>query len=408
MRGAGCKCPAQCAQRRTAAAGVYQPGPWKSRASLFRVAPPAGRERAIPAFVHQGIRRRDQSGESQYSSKLAKSSRALVRDWQVRSPARILRCSTISPTNGRKDSGQSEIRTGSMTARPRATTMASRCCSAISISCRCLRTSQAYKLIVAPNLRLVDDATVERLRAFVAGGGILVLNYRAGTQYMDASMRRVLPPGVFTEIAGVTTDAKLDLVDYSGIADQFEISFTGTETDFRPRTILESLTLHGAETIASFRGGRMAGRPAITRNRHGQGWVFYVGTDSADDLFHEALARAVAATGKLAPLIAAPYGVEVTSREDANTIYYFLLNLTEDEHNSIPLPHPMVDVIAERDGVTKCIAGTAGSSRTGVAQIATDPTRSVNTVRQPQHYRRDRGWTGERSTSWRALPHSQP
>jgi len=47
----------------------------------------------------------------------------------------------------------------------------------------------------------------------------------------------------------------------------------------------------------------------------------------------------------------------VTSREDANTIYYFLLNLTEDEHNSIPLPHPMVDVIAERDGVTNVSLG---------------------------------------------------
>jgi hypothetical protein len=64
------------------------------------------------------------------------------------------------------------------------------------------------------------------------------------------------------------------------------------------------------------------------------------------------LARAVAATENLAPLIVAPYGVEVTSREDANTIFYFLLNLTEDEDNSIPLPHPMVDVITEREGVT--------------------------------------------------------
>jgi hypothetical protein len=38
-------------------------------------------------------------------------------------------------------------------------------------------------------------------------------------------------------------------------------------------------------------------------------------------------------------------------------MYYFLLNLTEDEHNSIPLPHPMVDVIAEREGVTSVSLG---------------------------------------------------
>jgi len=214
-----------------------------------------------------------------------------------------------------------------------------------------------YKVIVAPNLRLVDEATVERLSHFVAGGGILVLNYRAGTQNMDGSMRRVVPPGVFAEIAGVTAEAKLDLVEYGGLAEQFEISFSGTEAAFRPRTILESLTLHGAEAIASFRGGRMAGQPAITRNQHGRGWVFYVGTDCADDLFHETLARVVAATGKFEPLIAAPYGVEVTSREDANTAYYFLLNLTEDAKNSIALPHPMVDLIAEREGVTSVSLG---------------------------------------------------
>ena len=214
-----------------------------------------------------------------------------------------------------------------------------------------------YKVIAAPNLRLVDDAIVRRLGDFVAGGGILVLNYRAGTQFMDASMRRVLPPGVFAEIAGVTTDAKLDLVDYTGIGDQFEINFPGTEAAFHPRTILETISLHGAETVASFRGGRMTGRPAITRNRHGQGWVFYVGTDCAEDLFHEALARAVGTTGNLAPLIAAPYGVEVTSREDANTVFYFLLNLTEDERKNIPLPHPMADVIAERDGVASVSLG---------------------------------------------------
>lgn len=140
-----------------------------------------------------------------------------------------------------------------------------------------------YKVIAAPNLRLVDDAIVKRLTEYVAGGEILVLNYRAGTQYMDASMRRVLAPGAFTENAGVTTDAKLDLVDYTGLGDQFEISFAGTEGGFHPRTILETLTLHGAKTIASFRGGRMTGRAAITRNRHGQGWIFYVGNDCADD-----------------------------------------------------------------------------------------------------------------------------
>lgn len=220
-----------------------------------------------------------------------------------------------------------------------------------------------YKIIVAPALHLVDDATAGRLRSFVNGGGVLVLNYRAGTQNTNNSMRRVLSPGVFEEIAGVVAKSNLDLVEYGpGMLDdqlrsELGIVFNGSQTVFRPRTTLEALTLHGAVTIATYRGRRMAGLPAITRNRYGRGWVFYIGTDCAENSFHEELARIVGAAAHLAPLIPAPYGVEVVSREDANANYYFLLNLTEGPHSSVDLPRPMEDLISDRSGVTTVSLG---------------------------------------------------
>ena len=218
-----------------------------------------------------------------------------------------------------------------------------------------------YRLVVAPNLRMVDDATVERLKTFVAEGGTLVLNYRAGTQNTNASMRRVVPPGVFADIAGVISHAKLDLSEYSSqsgqldekMAEELGIVFHGNGTAFKPRTMMESLTLNGAEAIATYKGKRLAEQPAITRHRYRKGWVFYVGTDSASVEFHEALARAVGATAGLKPLIAAPYGVIVTSREDDATTYYFLLNLTEQPHENIMLPHPMHDLVKQHDSVTQ-------------------------------------------------------
>jgi hypothetical protein len=79
-------------------------------------------------------------------------------------------------------------------------------------------------------------------------------------------------------MAGVTAESNLDLVENNMSNSEIGISFSGDETIFRPRTILESLTRHGAEAIAAFRGGQMSTRPAITRNRDGQGCVFYVGT----------------------------------------------------------------------------------------------------------------------------------
>ena len=218
-----------------------------------------------------------------------------------------------------------------------------------------------YKVIVASNLRLIDDATADRLRAFVAAGGTLVLNYRAGTQNTDNGMRLMLAPGPFTEIAGVKSEAMLDLFEVTPQNGSFDknleaalaISFSGEKTTYAPRSIVESLVLHGAEPLAAMHGGRLEGRPVVTRNRYQQGWIFYVGVDSVDDGFYESLARLVGNTAGLAPLIKAPYGVEVTSRQDADKIYYFLVNLTETAHENIELPRSMDDLIREQSAVTK-------------------------------------------------------
>ena len=72
-----------------------------------------------------------------------------------------------------------------------------------------------YKVVAASNLRLIDDATVDRLKAFVKAGGTLVLNYRVATQNMDNSMRLTLAPGPFAEIAGVQVRGDLDLFEYN-------------------------------------------------------------------------------------------------------------------------------------------------------------------------------------------------
>jgi beta-galactosidase len=101
----------------------------------------------------------------------------------------------------------------------------------------------------------------------------------------------------------------------------------------------------------------MEGQPAITRNRHGRGWVIYVGCDSTSDDFYETLAHVAGAASGLTPLIQAPDGVEVTSRQDGDTTYYFLLNLTETPREKIALPKPMDDLIHDRHGITEVSLG---------------------------------------------------
>lgn len=222
------------------------------------------------------------------------------------------------------------------------------------------RDLSAYKLVIAQNMRLIDDRDVARLKNFVKGGGVLVLNFRAATQNLDGSMRHALAPGPFSDMIGATSTEKLDLAEYSPANGQLggeqaatlKIAFAGSEQEFTPRTILEHLRLHGAEVIASFQGGRMGGLPAVVRRKYGAGSVVYVATDSTDNGFYEQVARKAAAVAALPPLIVAPYGVEVTSRQDLTNTYYFLLNLTETPHPEVRLPRPMTDLLQGRSGLT--------------------------------------------------------
>lgn len=233
-----------------------------------------------------------------------------------------------------------------------------------------------YKVLVASNLRLIEDAAVARIIQFVADGGTLLMNNRAATENTENGMRLTLSPGPFTEIAGVHAEAMLDLNEtnaQNGTLEQSQedalgIVFAGADAVFHPRTIVEALVLRGAEQIASLRGGRMAGRPAVTRHQFGKGLVYYSGIDCLEDGFYESLARIVGAAAKLEPLIAVPYGVEVTRREDARSSYYFLLNLTETPHENIPLPRPMDDLVGERSGVSQISLGALDVAVLAVAK----------------------------------------
>ncbi len=91
----------------------------------------------------------------------------------------------------------------------------------------------------------------------------------------------------------------------------------------------------------------MGGRPAVTRHQYGRGFVLYAGTDSAEVGFYEALAREAGTAGRIEHLLDVPRGVEVTSRETADTTYYFLLNLVENAHE-VHLPQPMEELIAQQ------------------------------------------------------------
>ena len=71
-----------------------------------------------------------------------------------------------------------------------------------------------------------------------------------------------------------------------------------------------------------------AGMPALTRNRVGKGYAWYVATSPEPALIERLIAQ-IAAQHGIAPVAEAPAGVEVTRRVKGGRGYTFYLNHNE-------------------------------------------------------------------------------
>ena len=91
----------------------------------------------------------------------------------------------------------------------------------------------------------------------------------------------------------------------------------------------------------------MEGKPAITINRHGKGYVVYIASITTDRIFYDELFKMLGKRFKIAPLISVPDGVEVVSRTKSDTDYYFVMNL-EAKTKVIHLPKSMRELISNR------------------------------------------------------------
>jgi beta-galactosidase len=118
-----------------------------------------------------------------------------------------------------------------------------------------------YRIVVAPNLRVVDESTAERLKDFVATSGQLVLAPRAAVRDRFGAVPERPLPAWLDELAGV------HVVDYACLDDGVEARFGGTDgarADGSFRGWVEEVEVDDAEVVARFVDGPFAGAPAIT------------------------------------------------------------------------------------------------------------------------------------------------
>ncbi|BBC31142.1 Beta-galactosidase [Streptomyces graminofaciens] len=178
----------------------------------------------------------------------------------------------------------------------------------------------SYRLVLAPSLYLVDDTGANRLAAYVERGGTLAVGFHSGAVDENCHVRLGGYPGAFREILGVRGDEPFPLLPHQSVGLTGRVP-QGATADLWT----ERLRLTGAEAVATYADGPLAGVPAITRHAYGSGTAWYVATHP-DPATLSAVLEHLRREADVRPEHEAPAGIEVVRRRGAKADYLFLID----------------------------------------------------------------------------------
>jgi len=178
-----------------------------------------------------------------------------------------------------------------------------------------------YKLVIAPNLYLVNDNAAKNIHRYVENGGTLLMSFFSGIVDENEHIRLGGYPAPFREMLGLVVE---EYAPYSET--QSNTISTKDGKQFRCTFWSDVIHLKNAESLANFEQDYYAGGPAITHNRFGQGNAFYAST-LPDPSGMEWLLEHVCTSADITPVVVnAPAGVELLQRRDETSSFLFALN----------------------------------------------------------------------------------
>ncbi|MCL6454589.1 MAG: beta-galactosidase [Alicyclobacillus sp.] len=186
----------------------------------------------------------------------------------------------------------------------------------------------SYRLVIAPMLYMVRPGVAERVSAFVERGGIFVATYWSGI--VDENDLCFLGgfPGPLRSILGIWSEEIDGLYDHD--VNHIEtvpanpLSLTGR---YEAHELCDLIHVETADVLAYYTGDFYRGRPAITVNRAGRGYAYYVASRNRAPFHYDFISKLVKRHGLSRVLeTELPPGVTAQIRTDGETDYVFIMN----------------------------------------------------------------------------------
>lgn len=173
-----------------------------------------------------------------------------------------------------------------------------------------------YRVVVVPTLYLMTDAGSAAVTAAAEAGAQVLVTFFSGIVDEFDHIRLGGYPGALRELLGVRSEEFWPL--RAGESLRLDDGSTGT-------VWTELLELAGAQAVASYAEGELAGVPAVTRRAVGAGAAWYVATRLDDAGLGSLLQRLLDDAGVSAPY-AAPPGIELVRRSGEGRSFLFAIN----------------------------------------------------------------------------------
>jgi beta-galactosidase len=206
----------------------------------------------------------------------------------------------------------------------------------------------AYRLVIAPNLYLVTDDSVDNVLRYVSDGGTLLMSFFSGIVDGRDHIRLGGYPAPFRELLGLRIEDFVPMA--TGEANRLD---TLDGESYGCDMWADLIHLEGAESLASYTDDFYAGTPAVTRNVFGEGAAYYLGTRPKQRYTMSLLQRVCQEAG-VKPTADVPPGVDAVRRKTEDASFLFLLNHNQ-EVEEIRLPNPGRDLLTAKEHDSKLI-----------------------------------------------------